>query len=162
MILSFCGSNFGLRFLTKHLKCAVNYDLNVNVKINENEKSENVTEKTNSPESILHRINGVTNDRKARLENIEFDDMLPKIIKDISEQFNEQDTLQNLEDNFQTTIESMFANENLRNSLFKNWQNMNPFDALKNLIDERYLNTAVISSSKKSSKCFDLVSKKET
>lgn len=155
LIGAFCGANFGLSYLTDRLRCALNYDLRVDMKINDDGTGADLgdlpvdaEEGANGAGAIgaspalkfpQFHISGVEN--LAGSGNA--GEMMSTILKQITEKLNGTDELLNLEDKLQRRVQSLFADERMRDTVMRNLGSSNSLDLLRGVIDERYLTTAV-------------------
>lgn len=70
-------------------------------------------------------------------------EIMSTILKQITEKLNGTEELLNLEDKLQRRVETLFADERMRDTVLRNLGTSNSLDLLRDVIDERYLTTAV-------------------
>lgn len=153
LIGAFCGANFSLSHLTDRLRCALNYDLRVDMKINDDGSAE----PGDLPVDHAGADGGAPSAASPTLKFPQFHisgvenlpaggnagEMMSAILKQITEKLNGTEELLNLEDKLQRRVQTLFADERMRDTVLRNLGSANSLDLLRDVIDERYLTTSV-------------------
>lgn len=154
LVGAFCGANFGLSYLADRLRCSLNYDLRVDMQINEdgntavlddlpvdteNGAATGATDPSAALKFPQFHISGVEN----LPDSGNAGEMMATILKQIAEKLNGTEELLNLEDKLQRRVETLFADPRMRDTVLRNLGSANSLDLLRGVIDERYLTTVV-------------------
>lgn len=158
VILSFCGSNFGLPFLSDHLRWALDYDTKVNIKVNDDPEENEATGSdrprldSRNPNLGSARISviGSAAEKAPVMPDTDSvdadDDDLSQVLNRVTSQMNGVEQPQNVESAFKETVAKILSNEMLRNAFFQDLQDVNvvnAVNALRNILDDRQLSPDV-------------------
>lgn len=141
VILSFCGSNFGLSFLSDHIRCALDYDTKIHFKINDDQaevETSTISRKTetDSRNGSFAKISlsGNAEENSTSTDGLNDDDVT-RLLQRFADPMNDVQESQDLEKAFKETVANVISNEMLRKAFFQDMQGAQVVDALRNIFD---------------------------
>lgn len=142
VILSFCGSNFGLSFLSDHIRCALDYDTKIHFKINDDQaegdsstiSSKTETDSRNGSFAKLTLSGNAEENSTTNADGLNEDDVT-RLLQRFADPMNDVQESQDLEKAFKETVANVISNEMLRKAFFQDMQGTQVVDALRNMFD---------------------------